>query len=142
MVRPAENPGGVIAASGFFAGAGLLELVLGLGELASPAGLWAASGVLGRPVPYFVLAAGLWHRYALCRSIAMVYCLAALVTHGVVLGLAFAQAPVEIPRSLVLSSFYEVPSCVLLLPFLRSPRASLLFPRPLLGPRRRFPPTS
>jgi hypothetical protein len=64
----------------------------------------------------------------------MVYCLAMLTTYGVVLGMALAHAPVNIPDSVKLQSLLQVPSCALLLPFLRSARASQLFPRPLFGP--------
>jgi hypothetical protein len=80
-----------------------------------------------------LLAWGLWRRIALCRSIALVYCLAVLTTDAVVLGLAFAHAPVQFPDSIVWESLYEVPSCALLFPYLRSSRASALFARPLIG---------
>jgi hypothetical protein len=56
-----------------------------------------------------------------------------LATYAFVLGMAFAQAPVRFPPSLVLKSLYEVPSCAVMLPYLRSAQASLLFRRPLLG---------
>jgi hypothetical protein len=134
MARPSENPAGVVAAAAFFVGAGCLELALGLSELARPLDWWPLSGVLGRATLHFLLAAGLWQRLALCRSIAMVYCLAALATHGVALGLAWAQAPLRFSTALIASSLYEVPSCALLLPFLRSGRAAALFPRPLVAP--------
>jgi hypothetical protein len=44
-----------------------------------------------------------------------------------VLALAFAQAPLPIPASVVLKSLYEVPSCAVMLPYLRSAQASLAF---------------
>jgi hypothetical protein len=64
----------------------------------------------------------------------MVYCIAAVVTYGIALALAFAEAPVRFPPSVVLQSLYQVPSCLLLLPYLRSPDAAAAFPRPLFGP--------
>jgi hypothetical protein len=48
--------------------------------------------------------------------------------------MALLQAPVVFPDSVKLQSLLQVPSCALLLPFLRSPRAGELFPRPLFGP--------
>ena len=62
----------------------------------------------------------------------MVYCLASLATYGVVLAMALGQAPLAFPRSVVLASLFEVPSCALLLPYLRSAEAALFFRRPLL----------
>lgn len=143
MARSPENPLGLLACAGFFALMGLLQLVLGLRELPAPLDLWRLSGVLGGASLYLLLAGGLWQRFALCRSLAMVYCLAALVTHGAVLSLAYAGAPVRIPESVVISSLLEVPSCTLLLPFLRSRRAAALFQRPVLAgppPARPRPP--
>jgi hypothetical protein len=61
----------------------------------------------------------------------MVYCLAVVVTDVCALALALAHAPLHFPPSVVVPSLFEVPSCVLLFPFLRSPAASALFPRPL-----------
>ena len=52
----------------------------------------------------------------------------------IAVGLALAHAPLRVPSSVVVQSLFQVPSCVLLLPFLRSPAASALFPRPLFGP--------
>lgn len=127
------TPVGVWVTAGFFALGGLLEIVLGLSELPRPVTFWPVWEALGRSLLYLILAAGLWRRIALCRSIAMVYCLAALATHAFVLALAFADAPVRFPTSVFVHSLYEVPSCVLLFPYLRSPRAAVLFPRPLFG---------
>jgi hypothetical protein len=125
------TPPGVRVTAGFFALGGLIEIVLGLAEAPRPLTFWPVWEVVGRSLLYVILAAGLWRRIALCRSIAMVYCLAALATHAVVLALAFAHAPVRFPTSVFVHSLYEVPSCALLFPYLRSPRASALFPRPL-----------
>jgi hypothetical protein len=62
----------------------------------------------------------------------MVYCLAALVTYLVAVGLALGGAPLQFHSALVVQSLYQVPSCALLLPYLRSARAAALFARPLL----------
>ena len=126
-------PSGVWITAGFFAAGGLLHLGAALYELPRPLALWALWGAAGRALLNLLLAWGLWRRIAVCRSIAMVYCLAVLTTDAVVLGLAFAHAPLSFPESLVWESLYEVPSCALLFPYLRSPRASTLFPRPLIG---------
>ncbi len=98
---------------------------------------WPIWDAVFRGVAHFLLAYGLYQRIALCRSIAMVYCLAVLITYVVVLGMALFQAPVEFPRSIVLQSLFHIPSCALLIPYLRRAEASLLFPRPLGGPRKR-----
>jgi hypothetical protein len=128
-----DVPTGVWVTAGFFAIGGALHLAATLYDLPRPLALWPLWGALGRALLSALLAWGLWRRIALCRSIAMVYCLAVVITDAVVLAMAFAHAPVRFPDSLVWESLYEVPSCVLLFPFLRSPRASALFPRPLFG---------
>jgi hypothetical protein len=57
-----------------------------------------------------------------------------LSTYAVVLGLALMHAPgVAFPASVKFQSLIQVPSCALLLPYLRSPRASELYPKPLFG---------
>jgi hypothetical protein len=127
------TPAGVWVSSGFFALGGLIEIVLALLELPRPVSFWPAWEALGRSLLYLIVAVGLWRRIALCRSIAMVYCLAALATHAFVLALVFAHAPVRFPTSVFVHSLYEVPSCALLFPYLRSPRASALFPRALFS---------
>ena len=98
----------------------------------TPLGFWPVWQALGSGLLYALLAVGLLRRLALCRSVAMVYCLATLVTYAVVLAVALAQLPFEFPRSVFLSSLLEVPSCALLLPYLRSEEAALVFRRPLL----------
>jgi hypothetical protein len=123
-----------MVSAAFFAGCGVLHLVLVLREAPRPLPFWPVWEALGRSIFYWLLAAGLWRRLALCRSIAIVYCLAALVTYAAALLLAFAQAPLQFPDSVVLSSLVEVPSCALLFPYLRSGEASAAFPRPLFGP--------
>ena len=123
---------GALLTIAFFAASGVLEVVLAFADTPSPAfdSLWEA---LGRALLHALLAAGLWRRYALCRTLAFIYCLAALVTYAVVLALALWGAPVPFPPSVVVESLFQVPSCLLLLPWLRSPAAAQAFSRPLLG---------
>lgn len=123
----------MLATTGFFVVAGLLETGLGVWDAPRPATLLALWDAAGSGSLHLLLAWGLWRRIALCRSVAMVYCLAVLTTYACVLGLAFAHAPLQFPASLVLKSLYEVPSCALMLPYLRSSQASLAFRRPLFG---------
>jgi hypothetical protein len=127
-------PPGISWSVGFFALSGVLEIALGLWEAPRPVAFWPVWEAFGRGLLCFLVALGLFKRLALCRSIAMVYCLATLVTYGVVLALALLHAPVGFPISVVVESLIQVPSCALLFPFLRSPAASLLFPRPLFRP--------
>src|SRR5262245_43244114 len=112
----------------------MLEIVLAARDAPHPMPfgmLWEASG---RALLHLLLAWGLWRRIGLCRSVAMVYCLAMLTTYAVVLALALAHAPVGFPSAVIVKSAFEVPSCAVLLPYLRSTEASLLFRRPLFGP--------
>jgi uncharacterized membrane protein len=115
----------------FFALSGLLELCLLFADTDSPSvvALWEA---LGRAILHWLVALGLWQRLALCRTVGIVYCLAALVTYAVVLALALGGAPVRFPPSVVVESLFQVPSCALLLPWLRSAEAGRAFPRPLV----------
>lgn len=126
-------PRGVWVCSGFFLVNGLAEIGFSLYEVPHPLTFDIVWQALGRGLLHFLLAWGLWRRVALCRSIAMVYCIAAVLTYGVALALALGQAPLRFPPSVIFQSLYQVPSCVLLLPYLRSPNAAALFPRPLLG---------
>jgi hypothetical protein len=129
----AAVPRGVWVTAGFFFVSGIVEFGATAWET-RPLAFWPLWDAFFRGALHVLLAWGLLRRIAICRSIAMVYCLAMLTTYGVVLGLAFAQAPgVSFPDSVKLQSLIQVPSCALLLPFLRSPRASQLFPRPLFG---------
>jgi hypothetical protein len=125
-------PTGVWLSALFFALAGALEVALVLVDTPWPPGFWPVWEALGRGLLHGLVAWGLWERIALCRTIAMVYCLAALVTYVVAVGLAVAGAPLQFPTSVVVQSVYQVPSCAVLLRYLRSPRAAELFPRPLL----------
>ena len=126
-------PRGVWITAGFFVATGVVEIGFGVYET-SPLAFWPIWDAFFRGVLHFLLAFGLWRRIALCRSVAMVYCLAMLTTYGVVLGMALAQAPVAFPESVKLQSLIQVPSCALLLPFLRSPQASRLFTKAIFGP--------
>jgi hypothetical protein len=81
---------------------------------------------------HFLVAYGLLRRIAVCRSIAMVYCLAMVPTYLATIALAYAGAPFRFPPSVVFQSLYQLPSCLLLFPYLRSAQASSLFTRPLL----------
>jgi len=126
-----STPRGLRAAVGFFVVAGLLEIVLVVVGV-RPLTVGAAWEALGRAGLDWLLAMGLWRRIALCRTVAMIYCLAALVTDAVVVSLALAHAPVRFPPRVLVQTIYEVPCCVLLLPYLRSKQASLLFARPSL----------
>ena len=122
-----------MASAAFFALAGLLDFGVALWELPKPLAFWPVWEALGRSVFHFLLAYGLLRRLSVCRSVAMVYCLAALVTYGVVLALALGHAPLAFPPSVVVGSLFQVPSCALLLPWLRSSEASALFSRALFG---------
>jgi hypothetical protein len=126
------TPKGVWVPVAFFVAGGLMDLTLTAYETPRPwpiVPLWEA---VGRAAMHFLLALGLWRRIALCRSIAMVYCLAVVPTYIAALALAYADAPFQFPPSVVVQSLYQVPSCLLLFPFLRSEQAAALYPRPLL----------
>lgn len=131
MPTSLRQPALVKLSAAFFVVTGILEIALPVAT--DPGGatfgkIWEAAG---RATFDFLLAFGLWRRIALSRSIAMVYCLATLATYAWVLLLAFLHAPFRFPESIVLASLFEVPSCVLLYPNLRSAEASVLFHRPL-----------
>jgi hypothetical protein len=128
---PARSSGASLAIA-FFALSGALEIVLAFADAPRP-GIGALWEALGRALLHGLLAAGLWRGYALCRTLAFVYSLAALVTYAVVLALALLGAPARFPPSVVVQSLVQVPSCALLVPWLRSPAAARAFPRPLLG---------
>jgi hypothetical protein len=131
-IPPADLPRGVRWAVAFFLASGALEVGLTLAELPRPLGFWPVWQALGNGLLYVLLAAGLHGRFAICRSLAMVYCLATLATFAAVLAMALARAPLAFPFSLYLASLLQVPSCALLLPYLRSREAALFLGRPLL----------
>lgn len=122
---------GVLLSAAFFGGAGALDLAVVLLARPAPPGFWPLWEALGRATLHWLVAAGLLRRIALCRTAAMVYCIASLTTYAAVLALALGHAPFVYPAAVVFQSLYEVPSCALLLPYLRSRPASLLFTRPL-----------
>jgi hypothetical protein len=127
-----RRPGAASLTVAFFAVSGALEIALAFADADWPGfgPLWEA---LGRALLHALLAAGLWRGYALCRTLAEVYSLAALVTYAVVLALAVGGAPLRFPPSVVVESLVQVPSCALLVPWLRSPAAAQAFPRSLFG---------
>ena len=127
------TPKGVWVPAAFFVTGGVMDLALAAYETPRPWPFWPLWEAVGRAMLHFLVALGLWQRIALCRSIAMVYCLAVVPTYAAALALAYAGAPFRFPPSIVLQSLYQVPSCLLLFPYLRSEQASLLFTRPLLG---------
>jgi hypothetical protein len=133
MEESPPRPAGLTAACAFFALAGALELGLSLVELPRPWSFWPAWEALGRSLLYVLLSWGLGRRIAVCRTIALVYCLAAVILYATVVGLALSQAPLRFPTSLVVQSLFQVPSCVLLFAYLRSPQAGTVFTRPLFG---------
>ena len=133
MAAATGTPRGVWVAAAFFAASGLIEIVATLFELPRPLPFWPVWEAVGRGLMHFLIAMGLWERMAVCRSAAMVYCLAVLVTYGVAIGLALFHAPLRYPPSLVVQSLFQIPSCTLLLPYLRSPEAATHFSRPLFG---------
>jgi hypothetical protein len=133
MEARAAAPRGVWVPAAFFVAAGAVEFAAAVYET-RPLQFWPLWDAFFRASLHFVVAWGLWRRIALCRSVAMVYCLAMLATYPVVLAMALLHEPVDFPDSVKLQSLIQIPSCALLLPFLRSPRASQLFPRPLFGP--------
>jgi hypothetical protein len=122
----------VALAAGFFAAAGLLEIGLGWAGSGSPIHFWQLWEALARGGLDILVALGLSRRLAICRTIALIYCLASLVTYAVVLTLALGHAAFRFPPSVVIQSLFEVPSCALLFVYLRSPKASAAFSRPLL----------
>jgi hypothetical protein len=125
-------PAGVRWATLFFALSGALDFGLTLAELPRPLPFGSVWQAVGSGLLYLLLAAGLRLGFAICRSLAMVYCLATLATYGVVLAMALGQAPLAFPRSVFVGSLLQVPSCAVLLPYLRSPEAAHFFRRPLL----------
>jgi len=131
LAPSSPTPRGVWLATAFFTVSGGLEIALALHDAPRPVPFETLWQALGAGLLHFLVAWGLWRRIALCRSVAMVYCLAVVVTYLAALVLALAHAPLRFPPSVVVQSLYQVPSCVLLFPFLRSPQASVLFPRPL-----------
>lgn len=130
--EPRPRPLAAGLAVAFFVLSGILEIGLTFADDRRPTleALWEA---VGRALLHWLLAAGLWRGFRLCRTLALVYAYAAVVTYAAVLALALGAAPLRFPPSVVVQSLLQVPSCVLLIPWLRSPAAAGAFPRPLLG---------
>lgn len=134
LAESTTPPRAALASVAFFALAGLLDLGLSVWEAPRPLAFWPVWEAVGRLIFHLLLAGGLLRRLAFCRFVALVYCLAALATYGVVLVLAVADAPLDFPNSVVLGSLFQVPSSVVLLPWLRSANAQAWFRRPFFGP--------
>jgi len=122
----------VVLAAAFFVAAGLLEIGLGWTGARHTSDHWRLWEALARGGLDLLVALGLSRRFAICRTIALVYCLASVTTYAAVLALALGQAAFRFPPAVVAQSLFEVPSCSLLILYLRSPRASATFTRPLL----------
>lgn len=131
-MHPATRDPAVWLPAAFFASSGLLELGLQAWEAPRPLTFWPLWQGLGHALLGLLLAAGLLRRIALCRTLALVYCLAALVTWPIVVAFALAGAPFTFGRGLIVRSLFEFPACGAMWPFLRSPRAAALFDQPLL----------
>jgi hypothetical protein len=131
-MKPAPRPRAVVLTVAFFTVSAVLEVALAFVDTPRPGVLqvWEA---LGRALLPALLAAGLWRGFSFCRTLAIVYAVAAVVTYAVVLALALGGADVRFPPSVVVQSLLQVPSCTVLAPWLRSPAAARAFPRPLLG---------
>jgi hypothetical protein len=125
---------GVWAVTGFFAVGGILGLVGAIFAPPHPPGFWALWDALGASLVSFLVAAGLWRRFALFRSLAAVYCVVMPLTYLAVLILAYAEETGPVPRVVILNSLYEIPSCILLLPYLRSSEAAAAFSRSVFHP--------
>ena len=126
------RPRAVVLAVAFFTTSAALELGLAFVDAPRPTfvAVWEA---LGRALLPALLAAGLWRGFSFCRTMALVYAVAALVTYAIVLALALGGAPVRFPPSVIVQSLVQVPSCGVLVPWLRSPAAARALSRPLLG---------
>jgi hypothetical protein len=126
------RPRAVVLAVAFFTLCALLELALAFVDAPRPTfgAIWEA---LGRALLPALIAAGLWRGFSVFRTTALVYALAALVTYSVVLAMALAGAPVRFPPSVIVQSLLQVPSCAVLVPWLRSPAAARALPKRLMG---------
>src|SRR5947207_6470199 len=80
VTQPSPAPHGVWLSAAFFAVSGVLEIALALHDAPTPLPFTAAWQAAGAGLLHFLVAWGLWRRIAVCRSVAMVYCLAVVVT--------------------------------------------------------------
>ena len=131
-MKPAPRPRAVVLTVAFFTVSAVLEVALAFVDTPRP-GVLQIWDALGRALLPALLAAGLWRGFAFCRTLAIVYALAALATYAVVLALALGGADARFPPSVVVQSLLQVPSCAVLVPWLRSPAAARNFSRPLFG---------
>ena len=132
MMAEQGRPRGVWVPAAFFAIGGMLEVACAVYDAPTSLAFWPLWESLGRAILHVLMAVGLWHRLSVCRVMAMIYCLAMLATYAAALALAFSGAPVQYPASVVVQSLYQVPSCALLFPYLRSEAAAQLFTRRLV----------
>jgi hypothetical protein len=123
---------------GYFALAGLLELGTSLVE-ARPPLFWPIWDAVMRACGHAILALGLYRRLAVCRTIAMVYCVTIVILYAFVVAFALAQEPFQYPASVVIQSLFHVPTGVLVLRYLRTPEAARAFQRRLLRGRPKPP---
>ena len=128
---PRLPPRGALISAAFFFVSGILDSVLNLLHVGNGVDFTTAWTIVGRGLMSVIVGYGLWHRVALCRSIALIYCLASVVTYSAALALAFSRQPLHFPPAVVVGSAFEVPSCVVLFMYLRSREAATLFVRPL-----------
>jgi hypothetical protein len=132
VTAPSSPPSrGARLAALFFIASGLLDVALTIFASDRPVGFDAVWAAAGRGLLSLLVALGLWNRLAFCRSLALVYCLGSTVSYLAALLLALTHQPLHFPPSIVLGSAFEVPSCVVLFGYLRSPAASSEFVNPL-----------
>jgi hypothetical protein len=92
-------PPGVWLSALFFVVSGILEILLAVHDAPHPVPfttLWQATGTA---ILHFLVAWGLWRRIAVCRSVAMVYCIAVVVTYVTALALALGPVPAAAARA-------------------------------------------
>jgi hypothetical protein len=124
-------PLGVWLPAAFFVASGLLDAGLSIFGAGHPVDFDTAWIAAGRGLMNVVLAIGLWRRFALCRSVALMYCLGAVTAYALAILLAITHQPLTYPPTVVVGSAFEVPSCVVLFVHLRKEEAGRLFFRPL-----------
>lgn len=133
MTPDSRPPRRVALAAAFFVGSGILEFLLGVFATERAPSFGMVWDAVGQGLLHLLVGLGLWRRFAFCRSIALIYCIAAVATYATALVLAAAGQPLSYPPAVVVQSVFQIPSCLLLFAYLRSPGASSDFPRPVLG---------
>src|SRR5258708_30961920 len=121
VTESTSTPPGVWLSALFFAASGVFEIALAVHDAPHPVPFTTVWQAAGAGLLHFLLAWGLWRRIALCRSVAMVYCLATIVTYLIAIGLALAHAPLPFPGWAVGPSPLPSPPSILLFPSPRSP---------------------